>query len=62
LPHELHKVFPEVSFDAIADWVDERTRELMPDARFYDYIPLLVEKSMRKRLAAAAQGDIAAVP
>jgi hypothetical protein len=52
LPHDLHAEFPEVPMQTIEHDVQEGVRELISNARFTDYVPLLVHKTIRERLRA----------
>jgi hypothetical protein len=50
LPRSLKAEFPTVPLDRIEHDVEERLHQLIADAHFDDYVPLLVHRSVRERL------------
>jgi hypothetical protein len=54
LRHELRSQFPQAPSETIERDVDEVVRSLMTQARFDDYVPVLVQKAVRERLRTAA--------
>ena len=52
LPQDLQGEFPHVSPDTIERTVDAGARELLAQARFHDFVPVLVHKAVRAQLLA----------
>jgi hypothetical protein len=52
LPQDLHGEFPDVPADTIERTVDAGARELLAQARFHDFVPVLVHKAVRAQLLA----------
>ncbi|HWB21944.1 MAG TPA: DUF3562 domain-containing protein [Gaiellaceae bacterium] len=50
LPETLHEEFPDAPVSVIEHDIEARVRDLIADAHFDDYVPLLVHKSVRERL------------
>jgi hypothetical protein len=50
LPEYLHQEFPNAPVAMIEHDIEERVRDLIAEAHFDDYVPLLVLKSVRERL------------
>jgi hypothetical protein len=50
LPEYLHEEFPDAPVAVIEHDVEERVRDLIAEAHFDDFVPLLVHKSVRERL------------
>jgi hypothetical protein len=68
LPRELQDEFPQVPLDSIARHVEDGARLLLREARFPDFVPLLVHRAVRERLrhgppldAAPPAGAVAAL-
>jgi hypothetical protein len=55
LPEYLHDEFPDAPVAVIEHDVEERVRDLIAEAHFDDYVPLLVHKSVRERLRTTAR-------
>jgi hypothetical protein len=54
LPQDLQAEFPHVPLDTIERDVSAGVRELVERARFHDFVPVLVHRSVRERLRATA--------
>ena len=54
LPQDLQGEFPDVPADTIERSVDVGARELIAQARFHDFVPVLVHKAVREQLRAAS--------
>jgi hypothetical protein len=52
LPQDLQGEFPDVPADTIERTVDAGARELLAQARFHDFVPVLVHKAVREQLLA----------
>jgi hypothetical protein len=52
LPQDLQGEFPHVPPDTIERTVDAGARELLAQARFHDFVPVLVHKAVRAQLLA----------
>jgi Protein of unknown function (DUF3562) len=57
LPRYLHHEFPEAAVEAIEHDVEERVHELIAQAHFDDYVPLLVHRAVRERLRGHDDSD-----
>ncbi len=51
---ELRRTYPEVSPDDLQRLVEETAFELLEEARFEDFVPLLVHRRARQALAVRA--------
>ncbi|HSS80053.1 MAG TPA: DUF3562 domain-containing protein [Gaiellaceae bacterium] len=54
LPADLQAEFPHVPLDTIEHDVKQGVRELVERARFHDFVPVLVHRTVRERLRATA--------
>ncbi len=54
VPHQLQSEFPQLPASAIELDVREHVRDLIADAHFDDYVPLLVHKAVREHLRGQA--------
>ena len=54
LPADLKAEFPHVPLDTIERDVKAGVRELVELARFHDFVPVLVHRTVRERLRATA--------
>jgi hypothetical protein len=52
LPQDLQGEFPDVPPDTIERTVEAGARELLAQARFHDFVPVLVHKAVRQQLLA----------
>jgi hypothetical protein len=55
LPETLHEEFPDAPVDLIEHDVEARVRDLIAEAHFDDFVPLLVHKTVRERLRRASR-------
>ncbi len=55
LPADLKAEFPQVPLDLIERDVKVGADELVAQARFHDFVPVLVHRSVREHLRATAQ-------
>ena len=54
VPGSLKAEFPGVPLEAIEHDLEERVRQLITNAHFDDYIPLLARRAVRERLRATS--------
>jgi hypothetical protein len=54
LPADLKAEFPQVPLDTIERDVEAGVHELVERARFHDFVPVLVHRTVRGRLRATA--------
>lgn len=52
IPGDLKAEFPNIPLEAIEHDVTESARELIANARFGDFVPVLVYRAVRERLRA----------
>lgn len=52
IPADLKAEFPDVPSDVLEHDVDEGARELIENARFTDFVPVLIHRSVREQLLA----------
>lgn len=55
LPQDLRHEYPHVPLAQLEHDVEERVRRLIATARFDDFVPLLVRRSVREHLREAAR-------
>jgi hypothetical protein len=54
LPADLQAEFPDIPLDTIERDVNAGVHELVEQARFNDFVPVLVHRTVRERLRATA--------